>query len=312
MQTWSAPYDRTTKLISTLVCLLLLGVVAATRSLPVGILIAVTVLLAFAYSPRRYVLTGENLRVKRLLYDAVIPTQDLIEARPATPSDLSGAIRLWGSGGLFGYYGLFSTSKLGTCTWYVTNRSQVMLLITSQKAYALSPDNAETFLAALGPLAKSGATRSGLAAPARTPFWRARAFALSLVALALVVVGLALSYSPGPPVYTLTADSLRIQDRFYPVTLQPAEVDLDKARIVDLDPPSEWRPTLRTNGFSNARYHSGWYRVAGGQTVRLYRADAKRLVLLPPKAGGSPVLLEVRDPEAFLERLRREWTRSPS
>ena len=64
---------------------------------------------------------------------------------------------------------------------------------------------------------------------------------------------------------------------------------------------------MRTNGFANAHYRSGWFRVANGQKVRMYRADGTRLLLLPPKGDGAAVLLEAKDPEQFLDELRRQW-----
>jgi hypothetical protein len=56
---------------------------------------------------------------------------------------------LGGSGGLFGYYGLFSTSKLGRSTWYVTNKSNSVVVITAAKTVLLSPDDPDAFLATL-------------------------------------------------------------------------------------------------------------------------------------------------------------------
>jgi hypothetical protein len=103
-----------------------------------------------------------------------------------------------------------------------------------------------------------------------------RAWGEELVALTVV-------YSL-PPAYTLTADRLTIDDRFYPVTLHANAIDAENIRIVDLAGDPEWRPTLRTNGFANAHYQSGWFRVAGGRTVRLYRAGGQRLVLIRPRA----------------------------
>ena len=65
------------------------------------------------------------------------------------PTISAGCIRLWGSGGLFGYYGLFSTAKLGKSTWYVTNRSNAVVLITAAKTILFSPDDPKEFLAAI-------------------------------------------------------------------------------------------------------------------------------------------------------------------
>jgi hypothetical protein len=40
----------------------------------------------------------------------------------------------------------------------------------------------------------------------------------------------------------------------------------------------------------------------------MYRADSKRLVLLPPAGDGTPVLLETKDPEEFVREVRQEWS----
>jgi hypothetical protein len=86
-------------------------------------------------------------------------------------------------------------------------------------------------------------------------------------------------------------------------------VDLPGIRAVDISGNSDWRPVERTDGFANSRYHSGWFRVANGPKARMYWAAGKRLVLLPPKSRGNPVLLEVNRPEEFVQELRREWSR---
>ena len=129
--------------------------------------------------------------------------------------------------------------------------------------------------------------------------------AVGILAIAFAVS--AMLYSPGPPRYTLTPEALTIHDRFYPVTVNAAAVDIEHIRIVDFGVDTDWRPTARTNGFANPHYRSGWYRVANGQKVRMYRADSRRLVLLPPKDDGAPVLLEVPQPERFVEQVRQQW-----
>ena len=121
--TFSASYDRTTKIISAVVCLGLLAVIFAVHSIALACLSLLVMFLGYAYSPRAYGFDGRAISVKRLAGSVRIPLDEVRAARKATPDDFRGCIRLWGSGGLFGYYGLFSTSKLGRSTWYVTNRS---------------------------------------------------------------------------------------------------------------------------------------------------------------------------------------------
>jgi hypothetical protein len=305
-----ASYDKTTKIISAVVCAILVVVVLGTQSTVaagVGVLVLV---LAYGWSPRGYAVSDGSILVKRLMGNARVRLEGVREARPATGDDFRGCIRLWGDGGLFGYYGVFRTSKLGTSTWYLTNRSNAAVVITADKTALFSPDDREGFLAAVR--AEVG-TPLGPPVEAARPYDRQnriRAGALVGVAIGAIALGFAMfavMYSPGIPQYTLTPESLTIHDRFYPVTVQARDVDVAQIRVIDTDTDSRWRPTERTNGFSNAHYHSGWYRVAGGERVRLYTANGGRVVLLPPKGGSTAVLLEVQDPEEFVERVRREW-----
>lgn len=141
-------YDRTTKIVSTVVCLGLLAIVVAVHNLVVAFLSILVLAVSYAYSPRGYVVDGDSILVKRIAGSARVSLTGVREGRRATQEDLRGCIRLGGSGGLFGYYGLFSTSKLGKSTWYVTNRANSIVVITAAKTVLFSPDDTEGFLAA--------------------------------------------------------------------------------------------------------------------------------------------------------------------
>jgi Bacterial PH domain len=147
--TFSASYDRVTKSISALVCLFLLAVMAATHSLVFCVLAVLLILVSYAYSPRGYVIADRSIAVQRLAGRPRIALDDVRELRRATPDDSSGAIRLWGSGGLFGYYGLFSSAKLGKFTAYVINRNNKVLVVSGSKTVLFSPDDVAGFLNAI-------------------------------------------------------------------------------------------------------------------------------------------------------------------
>ncbi len=253
---------------------------------------------------------AREIVVRRAAGVARFPLEGVREARRATRDDLRGALRIWGSGGLFGYYGLFRTSRLGQCTWYVTNRKNAVVVVTDRKTALFSPDDVEGFLAAIraeAPVIEQTAPRP--IEPAR--FRRVPLIAgLGIAALALGAVAFGLLYSPGAPRLTVTPTSLEIHDRFYPVTVGAASVDVSGIRVVDISAADcAWQPRERTNGFSNSHYHSGWYRARNGTKARMYWTNATRLVLLPPKDGGVPILVEVQDPDEFATRLRQEWIR---
>ena len=119
---FSAPYDKTTKFISAAVFVLLLLLTVAIPGVFVACFAALLLAGAYAWSPRSYTISEGSIIVKRLIGSARIPVSGIREARIATPDDFRGCIRLFGNGGLFGYYRQFRTAKLGICTWYVTSR----------------------------------------------------------------------------------------------------------------------------------------------------------------------------------------------
>ena len=259
----------------------------------------------YAYSPKGYEVGDRCIVVKRLIGNVRIPLDGLLEARAAASDDLAGCIRTFGNGGLFGYYGLYRTSKLGKCTWYVTDRSKAVVVITGAKTAVLSPADPDGFLKAIGAPAFAprdlSTQRGGIGAR--------NIVGIAVGVIALAAVALSLLYSPGPPSYTLTPDAITIHDKFYPVTLRANAVDAGQIRVVDLTREPDWRATRRTNGFANAHYQSGWFRVANGNTIEMYRAGGDQLVLIPGKTGATTVLYQAQDPGRFAAEVRREWLR---
>jgi hypothetical protein len=310
---FSASYDKTTKLISTGVFVLLVLLAVVIPGVLGGCLGALLLVATYAWSPRSYTISERSILVKRLIGSVRITLDGIREARIATPDDFRDCIRLLGNGGLFGYYGQFRTARLGECIWYVTNQSNAVVVNTRAGTTVFSPDDPDGFLAAIQacvpvppPLPVEPLLDSLQSYKAGVPVSMLVGGAVAIVVLA--VVGFAFTYAPGPPSYTLTPQSLTIHDRFYPVTLQAGGIDAGRIRIIDFGVDTDWRPTARTNGFANSHYRSGWFRVASGKSVRMYRAEGTRLVLLPPKGDGTAVLLESADPEKFVREVRQAWS----
>lgn len=312
-QYFPASYDSTTKIISAAVIVVLVAAIAATKIPIVAGITAGVIILSYAYSPRGYAVVGRSIAVRRLIGKVRIPLDGIRELRTGSADDFRGCLRLWGSGGVFGYYGLFRTSRLGKCTWYVTNRRNTVVLITEAQTAVFSPDDVDNFIAAIRASVPVPQTMPGdLLLDSMRAYGSGRStgklIGTAIGAASIGLVAFAMLYAPGPPSYTLTPEALTIHDRFYPVTVKAAAVDVERIRIVDLGVDSDWRPTARTNGFANFHYRSGWFRVANGQKVRMYRADSRRVVMLPPKGDGTPVLMEVSQPENFVQQLRQEWS----
>jgi Bacterial PH domain len=301
--------------VSAIACIVLLIGASAVHSLPVACLALAIFAVGFAYSPREYVVSSSSITVKRLVGDVRIPLEGMREARATTKDDLRGCIRLWGSGGLFGYYGLFRTRTLGICTWYVTNRSHAVMVKTAAKTVLFSPDDKDGFLLAVRDAAPLGSIVTfepfgGIQSnSSRYPAGVLIGAAVGVLAAGLAVW--AMLYAPGPPAYTLTHDTLTIHDRLYPVTVQASAVDVAHIHVVDLADEPDWRPVARTNGFANSHYRSGWFRAANGSTMRLYQAGGHRLVLLPSLGGGVPVLYQAKKPDEFVQEVTEQWAGHP-
>lgn len=103
--------------------------------------------IAFAFRPISYEITGELLVVHRI-FMAVKISKDSIKSVELIDKDkIRPALRTFGVGGLFGYYGKFANFKMGAMTWYATRKSNTVLLITKDnKKIILTPNDPVNFV----------------------------------------------------------------------------------------------------------------------------------------------------------------------
>ncbi|MGI4863691.1 MAG: PH domain-containing protein [Janthinobacterium lividum] len=106
--------------------------------------------LAFAFRPAGYVVTADEVIISRPLLNVHIKRADIRRVAALPASGLSASIRLFGVGGLFGYYGKYTNFALGRTTWYATRRDTPVLIETvDNKKYILTPDEPASFVEAL-------------------------------------------------------------------------------------------------------------------------------------------------------------------
>lgn len=105
-------------------------------------------------------------------------------------------------------------------------------------------------------------------------------------------------------------NSLRIDDRallihtsFYRQRIALGELDLGAARVLSLDEHREWRPLLKTNGFSLPGYHSGHFRLCNRKKAFCAITSTGRVALIP-RHDGRVLLISFRQPEQALARVR--------
>lgn len=152
MYNFNVSYGISTKIITILVFAILLGFLAKgifTKHISsiVGIIMLaiVLVLTIYLWAPRRYSIDRTNISIHRGIGDIQIPLSEVKDVRK-DPSGFFEAIRVFGVGGMFGYYGRFYSGKLGHYTAYVTNGKNAVIIESKKVKYMISPNNPEAFV----------------------------------------------------------------------------------------------------------------------------------------------------------------------
>lgn len=103
------------------------------------VIFLVSLFTAFQYV-RHYELTSEGLTIVRLIDNLSIPTTQITEVR-ALPQDFK-LRKTWGTNGLFGYYGEFTSAEIGRYCIYAKSPNNLVLIKTkSQGNIVISPDD---------------------------------------------------------------------------------------------------------------------------------------------------------------------------
>ncbi len=151
--------DKPNVLSTAVAGLLVLAVVIVTQKtapewaamLSWGLVLALAV--SFMLAPRELVVDGGEMRIHRRFFPPL--RFELADIESAAPLDAAGTkvIRLFGVGGFFGSYGLFSSDKLGRFRAYLTRSGQAVLVKRKNGLLpiVLTPDDVEGAIHALDP-----------------------------------------------------------------------------------------------------------------------------------------------------------------
>jgi hypothetical protein len=164
---YRAPWCLAVKVITGLSLLLLLGIslyaavffskaAAPWLRLSVAFLPVAILLATLPFLVRGFVLAPGELRVKRFGWQNRFALVDVTSIE-VNPEALRGSIRLWGSGGLFGFFGWFRNQKLGMYRAYGTDPKLAVIIRLGRRTIVVTPENPEKFVTELESLRQSGA-----------------------------------------------------------------------------------------------------------------------------------------------------------
>jgi hypothetical protein len=139
--------------------MMLIGWLAAPRQPPLAraALVAVPLLVllgALPFMVRGYLLTEQDIEVRRLGWRTVLPLAGLV-AVTGEPEGLRGSLRVLGNGGLFGISGWFWNRRIGRFRAYATDPARVVLLrYRDGRNVVVTPHDVQHFIVRVRTLAK--------------------------------------------------------------------------------------------------------------------------------------------------------------
>jgi len=110
--------------------------------LATGVTLLLAIAISYLFKPSNYVVTSYSFIINRPLGEIEIPLNNIESAEKVEDKDMRFSLRLFGVGGLFGFYGIFSNKKFGRMRWYASRRNRFVLIkTTGNKKIVITPDD---------------------------------------------------------------------------------------------------------------------------------------------------------------------------
>ena len=107
----------------------------------------IILVITYGFSPKGYAFEDRKLVIYRPFQNKFYSTEDILNVSFVDRKELKNSLRVFGVGGLFGYFGLFRNSRYGTMIWYATRRDQFVVIERSNgKTIVLTPDDPNSFV----------------------------------------------------------------------------------------------------------------------------------------------------------------------
>lgn len=111
------------------------------------LIILIGIIFSFGFHVRKYSITETSLIIHRLFYNKTIAKNQIVLAQEINYDHLSISYKMFGSGGIWGYIGIYNSNRFGPINLFATNIEEVILITTKRnKKILISPDNVAEFL----------------------------------------------------------------------------------------------------------------------------------------------------------------------
>jgi hypothetical protein len=146
-----APLDTLATIITYLtsgflICLSLFFVFEVPYGWIFSIIMVLIVIVSYLLSPKTYAFEGAKFIIEKVAGTKIVISLNDFEGYVAIPNFTKLKLaRTFGNGGLFGYYGMFSTAEYGSINCQLTSLKNVFIIKTKKGTFAVSPREPEKF-----------------------------------------------------------------------------------------------------------------------------------------------------------------------
>jgi Bacterial PH domain len=103
---------------------------------------------AWAFHPTSYEVNENGILIHRPIGALTITKDQIVNIEPIDAAKLRFGMRLFASGGFFGYFGLYSSNSIGRYIRYTGHSKNLIMIETEKRRYVIGPDT-ETFAKAV-------------------------------------------------------------------------------------------------------------------------------------------------------------------
>lgn len=192
--------------------------------IPYGSFFALGIMLipasCFALKPQSYRLEGSHLIIRKNIGTKIVVPLTMIEGYTIVPNLFALKIsRTFGNGGLFGYYGMFSTAEYGSLNCQLTRGKNAIIIKTQKGTFALSPADSVRFEEQLKTYVanQAGSVQKIDAQSLQSVTWASPVIlAIPIVLYLLTIIVILISYSRMPERIAVHFDAYGNPDRWGP------------------------------------------------------------------------------------------------
>lgn len=112
----------------------------------IPIILFFIVFVTFLHTPVKFGFDEKCVYIKQIKGITEIPFTSIKKVTSFETNNLSNTFRVFGSGGIFGYLGVFKNKELGFFIMYATSKSDLVCIETSSKKYIINCPNKNTFI----------------------------------------------------------------------------------------------------------------------------------------------------------------------